>query len=327
MNSAMQPVHSSVVSPIADDDEIDLLALFGTLVDHKWLIAGVTAGFLFMGATYALLAAPVYRATATIQVEQKKPGIPGLSDMSDLLGSQSQAVTEIQLLTSRNVIGKAVDALKLDIDIQSSRFPLIGNFLHRRFSPEQAGDIAAPLLGMSRFAWGGEALKIYQLEVPDALLEKELTLIAGENGQFRLLDNDDNLLVEGQAGQSYAQHGVKLQVESLRASPGTRFSVVRKRRLSAILDYQQSLNVSETGKESGILTLSLDDEQPSQALAVLDAISQQYVRQNVDRASAEAASSLEFLKGQLPEVRQDLEHSENALSGQMFQNRFGKIVE
>jgi len=314
MKSAMQHLQAPAIPTATDDDEIDLLALFGTLVDHKWMIAGITAGFLALGAAYALLAAPVYRASATIQVEQKKPGIPGLSDMSDLLGAQSPAITEIQLLTSRTVIGKAVDELKLDIDIQPSLFPLIGGFLHRHFQPEQGDDVAPPLLGMSRFAWGGETLKIFQLEVPDALLEKKLTLIAGENGRFNLFDDDDNLLVEGQAGQAYEQHGVKIQVEALRANPGTRFKVIRERRLSAILDYQQSLNVSETGKESGILTLSLDDEHPEQALAMLDAISQQYVRQNVDRASAEAASSLDFLKGQLPEVRRDLEQSENALS-------------
>jgi tyrosine-protein kinase Etk/Wzc len=304
---------------VSDDDEIDLLALFGTLLDHKWLIAGITAGFMAVGVAYALLAPPVYRATATLQVEQKKPGIPGLSDMGDLLGAQSPAVTEIQLLTSRSVIGKAVDSLKLDIDVQPSLFPVIGNFLHRHYTPDNAGDVASPLLGMSRFAWGGETLKIFQLEVPNALLEKKLKLIAGEKGQFTLLDDDDNVLVEGQVGQLAEHNGVKLQVEALNANPGTRFTVIRERRLSAILDYQEALNVSETGKESGILTLSLDDEQPDQALAVLNAISQQYVLQNVERASAEAASSLNFLRGQLPEVRHDLEQSENSLSG--YQSR------
>ncbi|MFS2122320.1 polysaccharide biosynthesis tyrosine autokinase [Pseudomonas sp. Pseusp97] len=322
----MQYPQAPALTPaVSDDDEIDLLALFGTLLDRKWLIAGVTAGFMVVGAAYALLAAPIYRATATIQVEQKKPGIPGLSDMSDLLGAQSQAVTEIQLLTSRTVIGKAVDGLNLDIDIQPSLFPVIGNFLHRRFTPLQEGDVAPPLLGMSRFAWGGEALKIFQLEVPGSLMEKPLKLVAGEKGQFTLFDDDDDVLVDGQVGRLAENNGVKVQVEALNANPGTGFTVIRERRLSAILDYQQALNVSETGKESGILTLSLEDESPEQALAVLNAISQQYVLQNVERASAEAASSLEFLRGQLPEVRKDLEQSENALSGYQSRARSADI--
>ncbi|MNO70133.1 Tyrosine-protein kinase wzc [compost metagenome] len=47
---------------------------------------------------------------------------------------------------------------------------------------------------------------------------------------------------------------------------------------------------------------------------MLDEIGKLYVRQNVERTSAEAASSLEFLRGQLPEVRRDLEKAEDALN-------------
>ncbi|MFV3369716.1 polysaccharide biosynthesis tyrosine autokinase [Pseudomonas sp. NY15435] len=311
----MQQLQVPGIQSSADNDEIDLLQLFGALIDRKWMIAGITAGFLAAGAAYAVLATPIYRASATIQVEQKTPGIPGLTEMSDLLGgTQSQAVTEIQLLTSRTVIGKAVDTLHLDIDIQPSLFPVIGGFIKRHYKPERPDDIASAPLGMSRFSWGGESLEIFQLEVPDDVLEEKLTLIAGENGHFRLLNDDNNLLVDGAVGQAYDQQGIKLQVQSLRANPGTHFRVIKHRRLSTILDYQDALKVSETGKDSGILDLTLDDDNYSRAQAVLNEISQQYVRQNVQRASAEAASSLEFLRGQLPEVRHDLENAENALS-------------
>lgn len=310
----MQQLQVPGIQSSADNDEIDLLDLFSTLIDRKWMIAGITAGFMLAGIAYAVLATPVYRASATIQVEPKSPGIPGLSDMGDLLGVQSPAATEIQLLTSRSVIGKAVDSLRLDIDILPSTFPVVGNLIHRLYTPDTAEAVAPPLLGMSRFAWGGESLKIAQLEVPDTLLEIPLTLIAGEKGRFQLFDDEGDLLIDGAAGQSYDQKGVRIKVETLQANPRTHFQVTRQRRLSTILAYQDALNVSETGKESGILTLSLDDDQPDEALTVLDEISQQYVRQNVERASAEAASSLEFLRGQLPEVRHDLEQSENALS-------------
>src|SRR5690606_10059932 len=50
------------------------------------------------------------------------------------------------------------------------------------------------------------------------------------------------------------------------------------------------------------------------AMAVLDEVSRLYVRQNVERRSAEAQQSLEFLTDQLPKVRRDLEQAENALN-------------
>ncbi|MDT4803828.1 Tyrosine-protein kinase wzc [compost metagenome] len=304
-----------------DDDEIDLLGLFGTLLDHKWLIASVTAGFMAVGVAYALLATPIYRSNAIVQVEQKKAAIPGLSDMSEMFGGESAAVTEIELIKSRAIIGKAVDNLHLNIIAEPKRFPLIGNFLARRFAPETAGEVAAPLFGLNSYGWGGEELEIFQLDVPEALLEKNLKLVAGENGHFTLLDDEDNTLLQGEAGHPYEQNGVTIQVEKLNANPGTEFDVVRERRMTTILKYQEDLDVSERGKESGIIAMALENDDPARAIQVLDEISKLYVRQNVERTSAEAASSLEFLRGQLPEVRRDLEKSENALNAYQTQSK------
>ncbi|SDN37926.1 polysaccharide biosynthesis tyrosine autokinase [Pseudomonas jinjuensis] len=304
-----------------DDDEIDLLGLFGTLLDHKWLIASVTAGFMAVGVAYALLATPIYRSNAIVQVEQKKAAIPGLSDMSEMFGGESAAVTEIELIKSRAIIGKAVDNLHLNIIAEPKRFPLIGNFLARRFAPETAGEVAAPLFGLNSYGWGGEELEIFQLDVPEALLEKNLKLIAGENGHFTLLDDEDNILLQGEAGHPYEQNGVTIQVEKLNANLGTEFDVVRERRMTTILKYQEDLDVSERGKESGIIAMALENDDPARAIQVLDEISKLYVRQNVERTSAEAASSLEFLRGQLPEVRRDLEKSENALNAYQTQSK------
>ena len=119
-----------------DDDDIDLLALFGTLIDSKWIIIGITALFCAVGVAYALLSTPIYQANALVQVEEKKGGMAalgGMAEMSEMLGGTSKAVTEIELLKSRAVLGKTVENLKLDIIIQPNYFPLIGHFLSRRF--------------------------------------------------------------------------------------------------------------------------------------------------------------------------------------------------
>lgn len=297
-----------------DNDEIDLMGLLGTLIDHKWLIAGVTGVFMAAGVAYALLATPVYQATALIQVEPKKSDPLGFSDIGSLLGKESPSTTEIELIKSRKNIGDTVDNLKLDISVEPNRFPLIGEFVARRFKPETDEEVASPLLGMNSYAWGGEQLKLAQLEVPRELLTKKLTLVSGDSGAFSLLDDDDNLLVKGQVGQEINERGVKLQVETLRANPGTTFTVVRDPRLNTIMDYQKALDVAERGKESGMISLALEDRNPSIAIQTLNEIARLYVQQNVDRTSAEAAQSLDFLRNQLPQVRQDLERAENALN-------------
>lgn len=297
-----------------DNDEIDLMGLLGTLIDHKWLIAGVTGVFMAAGVAYALLATPVYQANALIQVEAKKNDMLGFSDIGSMLGKESPSATEIELIKSRKNIGAAVDNLKLDIEIEPNYFPLIGEFIARRFKPDTENTVASPLLGMNSFAWGGEELELSELELPQELLDTDLTLISGEGGNFTLLDEDNNLLVSGQVGQTYDQNRVKVQVKNLRANPGTTFNIVRYPRLSTILTYQKALDVSEKGKESGMVSLALENTEPNIAIQTLNEIARLYVQQNIERTSAEAAQSLGFLKDQLPQVRKDLEKAEDALN-------------
>ena len=306
-----------------DNDAIDLMGLLGTLIDHKWLIAGVTGVFMAAGVAYALLATPVYQANALIQVEAKKNDPLGFSDISSMLGKESPSATEIELIKSRRNIGAAVDNLKLDIEVEPNYFPLIGEFVARRFKQDAENSVNSPLLGMNSFAWGGEHLKLADLQLPEELMGTDLTLVAGEAGSFTLLDEDNNVLVKGQVGQPYEQNGVKLQVESLQANAGTTFNVVRYPRLTTILNYQKVLDVSERGKESGMVALALESTEPDTAIQTLNEIARLYVQQNIERTSAEAAQSLGFLKDQLPQVRKDLEKAENALNA--FQIRSKSI--
>ena len=306
-----------------DNDEIDLMGLLGTLIDHKWLIAGVTGVFMAAGVAYALLATPVYQANALIQVEAKKNDPLGFSDISSMLGKESPSATEIELIKSRRNIGAAVDNLKLDIEVEPNYFPLIGEFMARRFKPDAENSVASPLFGMSSYAWGGEKLKIAELELPKELLGEELTLISGDAGSFTLLDEDDNILAKGQVGTAINENGVKLLVETLQANPGTTFSVVRQPRLTTIMAYQRALEIAERGKESGMIGMALEDTDPKAAIKTLNEIARLYVQQNIERTSAEAAQSLGFLKDQLPQVRKDLEKAENALNA--FQIRSKSI--
>ena len=53
-----------------NEDEIDLRRLVGVLLDAKWLIIGITFLFMLGGVAYALLATPIYKADALLQVEK-----------------------------------------------------------------------------------------------------------------------------------------------------------------------------------------------------------------------------------------------------------------
>lgn len=307
--------------PDQQNDEIDLRELLGTLVDHKWLIIVVTGLFLLGSLAYALLATPVYEADAVVQVEQKVPELPGLSAITQTLGaSSSEATTEIALITSRSVLGKAVEALKFNVEVYPRHFPLFGGFVARHSMPATAGAVAPAMFGFNSYDWGGSTLDIFQLAVPLALEGKKLRFTAGQNGSFVLRDHHGELLLKGQVGQPAEGRGVKLQVKSLVANPGTEFDVICNNELAVINQLQQKdVVATEQGKDSGIIGLTYDNIDPVRATQLLDQISQFYVRQNVDRNSAEAANSLQFVKEQLPKIREALEKATAALNA--FQNK------
>ncbi|MCI1133883.1 polysaccharide biosynthesis tyrosine autokinase [Stenotrophomonas maltophilia] len=314
-------------SPAQDDaDEIDLRQLLGTLVDHRWWIAGITGAFFVIAVAYALLATPIYRADAIVQVESKVPTLPGLSDISQSLGiggGTAEATTEIALITSRSVVGSAVDALKLDITIEPNRFPLLGGYIARKAERADPDALADVRFGMSRFGWGGEKLEIFQLDVPRALLARPMTLVVGENSSYELFDEDDNLLLKGRVGEVASGKGLTAQVAEMRAHPGMRFEVTRQRHLTVVGELQKKVAVSESGKESGILTLAYENADPDLAQGFLQQVAQAYVRQNVERNSAEASAQLTFVKEQLPNVRNQVDAAQKALSA--YQTRANSV--
>lgn len=302
-------------TPSDQEDEIDLGALLGTLMDARWWVIAATALFFLASLVYVRLATPIYQANAVVQVEQKIPELPGLSAISQSIApSSSEATTEIALLTSRTVIGQAVDELKLATIVTPQRLPWMGDFISRHYKAKHPGQVAPSKLGLGQYDWGGANLEIFQLHVPASLEGNTLNLVAGTGGAYKLFDDAGNLLLAGQAGQPASGHGVSLQVSRLVANPGTRFDVTHANPMDIVLGLQRGINAVEQASGSGIITLTYESADPAMAVRVLDQVSASYVRQNVERSSAQAANSLQFVKQQLPNVRRELEKATAALN-------------
>jgi len=303
-----------------EDKDIDLAHLFDTFINNRLLILAITGFFTALGIAYALLATPVYMASAMIQIEPKN-GLPSLSDVVNATPAVSPAQTEISLLKSRSVVGGAVENLNLDINIQPHYFPLIGGFMARRFEPSEEGELGWYPAGFGSYAWGGEQLKITQLSVPENMHSEELTLEALDTNGFILRDPDGEVVVQGPVGEEMVMGDYSITVSELVARPGTTFSVIKSRTYNTTEDYQNRLAAGERGKQSGIINVTLEDPDPAKAILVLEEVAQRYVDQNVARNAAEATKSLEFLSEQVPAVRKKLDAAQTALNKYQTGNR------
>lgn len=294
-------------------DEIDLGRLFATLLDFKWWVIGATLAAAFLGLVYGTLATPIYQADSLAQLEKTGGGFPGMGDLNEMFDNTSEAATEIEIIRSRMVLGTVVEQLRLDVVVQPKRFPLIGDFLARRYSGDEPNSARL----FTSYAWGGEILSFGELQLPESLRGEDLTFVAGENGRFRIEYEGEEIL-SGQANQSIEQQTpygrVMVRVSELRARTGTEFTIQQRSRLSAINSLRENLSVSERGRQTGIIELRMTGADRAQVQAALNAITQEYLMQNVRRNAAEIEQSQEFVENQLPRLRQELQDAEDRLN-------------
>ena len=309
------------LAEMQDDDEIDLLGLLDVLLEARWLIAGITALVLLLGGAYAFLSRPVYQANSLIQVEDSKAGGAGaLGDAANLFDIKSPASAEMEILRSRLVVAKSVDDLQLYVSASPQYIPLIGGWMARR-----ASGLSDPgFMGMDGYVSGRESIRLGKLQVPAELQGQALLLVSTESG-FELRDAVGQVLVQGKVGTAASfgsgEDKGSILVTELKARPGAYFTVARSSRLGVIEGLQNSLIIAEQGRQSGVISLQLQGTDPQQITRILNAVGTNYVRQNVERKSAEAEKSLDFLGGFLPQLKKQLEDSE--LLFNKFRNQNG----
>ncbi len=284
-----------------DADEIDLGRLIGEIIDHKKLIISITALFTLLALVYALFATPIYQADALIQVEQKQ-GNAILNNLSQMLpNSQPMSAPEIALLQSRMVVGKTVDDLNLQANVEQDYFPLFGKGMARLMG-EKSGSVVVT--------------RLYLPEIDD--IEPELKLLVKDNRHYSIKYNGQE--IEGKTGELLSSMGLSLKIEHIDAEPGTEFTISYTSRLKAITSLQDLFSVVDQGKDTGMLTLSITGENPELIKEIVDSIANNYLAQNIARQAAQDEKSLNFLNLQLPKVRADLDVAEDKLNQYRRQN-------
>lgn len=286
--------------------------LLSLVLSHKWLVLLIVGLTLALASAYMFVSRPVYKADGLLEVEEKAAGgMAALKNLGPLLGlgGDTTVAAEQEILTSRLVLTKVIEKQKLNMEVWPRYFPLIGRSIAKRYDGE--GVAEAPLW-LDSFAWGGEVLQLNSLDVPFSMLDKPLTLIAGENGEFEVFDEDDESVLKGKVGVRATAGAYSLFIPELKARAGTRFKIIRYSPDEANALLVKALTIKERGKKSGILEVTIKGFDREKITGVLNDIFNTYVRQNVERRSAEAENTLNFLEAQLPLVKKRLDQAEAA---------------
>lgn len=289
-------------------EETDLFDLLKELVKN-WkitipsvIIAGIVGVFI------AMWIRPVYKVDALLQIESKNNKNMGMmGGLGSLFATTSPAETEIELIKSRQIIGDAVEKMRLQYE--ATPINKLDRLLHKEGRME---------LNNFEFPWENlpkdESLKPWIAEATDSLT-------------YDLYDHKDQKVLSGIVGRTYripyANDTLIFGVFNMKASAGQKFEISKLERLEAISKFKGAFEVKEKGKKTGILEFSYQDIYPDRATKILNEIATSYLRQNVEQRNAEAQKTLEFLEKQLPEVKAQMDSS--LLKFNTYRNKVGSV--
>jgi len=293
-----------------DEDVINI----GSLLDSLWLdrkLVVLVASLIFLlGTVYAMMAKPIFEANLLIQVEESGSTKTLLGNASALFDVKTAASSEIEILNSRMVVANAVDSLGLYISVRPKYFPFFGRWLASK--NEQ---LSKPgIIGLGGYVWGRETIHISAFSVPPNMWSQQFAIVADGAEGFELSQPNFDISIQGRVGQSLEYETpagkIELLVLNLDANAGAQFILIHNSRLQAIEALQKSLNISEKGRLSGIIEVKLEGGNAQLTAKILNAVGNEYIRQNVDRMSEEAEKSISFLDSQLPKIKSSLEEAE-----------------
>lgn len=305
------------------DDGINWRFWLGIVLEGRWwIVAGLVAG-IAMGAIHGRLATPIYESDTLIQFE-KNQAFKATVNMAGALDESTITATEIQILKSRRVLGMTVDELHLDVDVRPRQLPLIGGWLARGYKP---GDISAQVWpGLSRFARGGEILEVASLDMSDAQRGSAIMLETLPAARYRLLLPDGRWTGPLKVGTGMTFEladgsEISLFIRRLVAREGMQFLIRQLNRDDVIDQVRSAITINEQGSGTQLIDVRYRDTDPDRARRVLAGLASNYLRQNVERKSAEADQTLAFLERQLPDLKKQLQAAEGAFNTFRSTNR------
>jgi tyrosine-protein kinase Etk/Wzc len=315
---------------VSTGDELRLSDYLAAILGSWRIVVSVMLAVVLLGTAYAFLASPVYKADAMIQVTEAAPQnnangqANAVQTVSQMFDSKSTTAAEIELLRSRAVVEDTVKKLHLDITARPRYFPIVGGMISGILGTRNG---EPPVSWLSGFAWGNESIAVPKFDTPKDLYDKSFTLTAGENGNYVLSDPDGIAILNGKVGQEASGTStfgpVTILVDKLVGEEGSKYELSRASTLGTVDELQHRLTVTETALQSGIIALSLEGRDSKLTSQIVNDIASRFVQQDLDTRSAEAGKTLAFLEQQLPQLRAQLDASEEKYNS--FRNKQGTV--
>ena len=294
---------------------------------ERWrtTIIGTTLLVVTLATAYTLTRTPVYRASATLRLEQEGSGEGALADLAALTSAPA-AESEIALLGSRSLAEEVVAPSptwttgdEIFRATPSDRLDMLEARYLDLATVVQPDDLS-PLASLQR-RLGGEASAAHRLfvsfgTVADQPVE-ELHVTFVDEHRVRLSrpgfmgwSEGDEREFDYIPDQPIEYGGSSIRLHGVGAFAGQSYRVWRASQRDAVEGLMARTRVRETARNSGVLYLTVDDGDPNRAAESANALAQNYFMRSMRLGSLRAERTLGFVEAELERVLEQLDEAE-----------------
>lgn len=284
---------NETIRPQTDEEEIDLRQVIGTLYRHRWAILMFTLLGVVISAVSAYFKPNIYQAQSTVEIQVKNPwGWGGRQDaVSSALsgGSASSLDTEMEIIRSRFVTAKALK--KVDF---SHHY-----FIRKNFKQLELYKDSPFTVEMAKGF--GTLFHLYPIDEDRFRLEgtynsggKEKTYNQIHRYGKEIHTKNFVLVVRHKPGIKMSENEYLFRIDN----PKGLATTIHKR-----------VSTSPVSKRATLIKISFQDTVPLRTQEFVNALTQAYLRQNIERRTQEAEKTLEFINSQLKTLAENLKVS------------------
>ncbi|MDF1537214.1 MAG: polysaccharide biosynthesis tyrosine autokinase, partial [bacterium] len=282
------------------------------VLHRRWKLAvSVFAAVFVTTAVYTFVVQPVYEAETLLQVSEGARGAAILGELANLSTGPNKVETEMEVLKSRSLAAEVAKALGMEVLVR----PRAGLLTRLSGGADKGSTFNdQPSTGPV----------IEELSVPAELLGKELEFVFDRDAASYTLYFDGRELLKGTAGQRATGAGVAVQVSLDAGRTGNRFVLIKNDLRVAAAGLLGNLKVSQVGRNTGVVRLTYRSTDAEKASLVLETMNRLYVNRDVDDSSRDAIATLDFITGQVEQVKDNLVRSQTLLDD--FKVRTGTVA-
>lgn len=302
----LPPPHAGLFGQMPSYQMLDIQYFLEQLSAAKWGILRICLLSVLLAAIYAVRPKP-YEVSATIRIDPR--------DMRDLFSGVRNVDSEVDSIYAWTSVERVLDKL-----------PYYG-----RIQPTGALSYITPFHNGIQSA-SQLPVEVSQLEFPDALSGKSLTMRVIDARHYTVETTGGTLIFNGTTGESASgtmtvldgkgdavTGHYRFRVDSIRLPPESRIAIIPAKREAFIQQTLRQLKVTKRTSNPGssLIDIQFFNPEPNFSLLFTQALMNDYIEQSYERIAVSKKRALSQLEADLGTLGVKMTQSEQALADYM----------